>query len=564
MSRRTILARAVLLALSLPLLVACGRSITSTPGDAPNLEVWAKQVQSKRPTAKREPLPLLMERTVFNYADNTIITLNPNPQAALDAAMANGQQSPSADPTSPPVLDILSLAAKGGQESAAIDTAAYEAYMDAWKAASDFYGLNRNDLVAAKSFLDKLAAASGGSGITGAELTADELAAAQSAATQMGPTVPESPTPIIMPSSTDDSESDNSQEKESEEESQEPDQEASEEDQVSIMFQPSPALAQSGLTAREVSLFAAPQARRRDRSRSSVDQVEVEDEDFGSIVEDIPSVEQSLAELDELLPQQPQSSEEVPASESAPGPTVVSPVELARLFAGSAYNLRRAGFDLEQSLAFLASTPDLADRIAQEFALAGPDTNQHLFDLATGRRVSPVDVLILASNEGRGIDSLPASEEVAQFRANGGAARLKTLDAHLRAIGGGEAIRFLVQDRGARRALRNPFELPGLDDNASVASASDQSRPDTNRPRQILEQFALDSLVMVGTMGGGSDISALIRAPDRTVYRVRLGQYIGQNDGRVVNVDNGGLDLVELIQDGANGWTEQPASLLME
>lgn len=563
MSRRTILARAVLLALSLPLLVACGRSITSTPGDAPNLVAWAKQVQNKTPTAKREPLPLLMERTVFNYADNTIITLNPNPQAALDAAMANGQQSPSADPTSPPVLDILSLAAKGGQESAAIDTAAYEAYMDAWKAASDFYGLNRNDLVAAKSFLDKLAAASGGSGITGAELTADELAAAQSAATQMGPTLPESPTPI-MPTSTDDHESDNSQEGGGEEKNQELNQEASEEDQVSIVFRPSPSLAQSGFTTREVSLYAAPQARRRDRTRSSVEQVEVEAEDFGTIVEDIPSVEQSLAELDELLPQQTQSLEEVPASESAPGPTVVSPVELARLFSGSAYNLRRAGFDLEQSLAFLASTPDFADRIAQEFALAGPDTNQHLFDLATGRRVSPVDVLILASNEGRGIDSLPASEEVAQFRANGGAARLKTLDAHLRSIGGGEAIRFLVQDRGARRALRNPFELPGMDDNASVAATSDQSRPDTNRPRQILEQFALDSLVMVGTMGDGSDISALIRAPDRTVYRVRLGQYIGQNDGRVVNVDNGGLDLVELIQDGANGWAEQPASLLME
>lgn len=581
MPRRKTLARAVLLALSLPLLVACGRSITSTPGDAPNLEVWAKQVQNKKPTAKREPLPLLMERTVFNYADNTIITLNPNPQAALDAAMANGQQSPSADPTSPPVLDLLSLAAKGGQENAAVDSSAYEAYMNAWKAASDFYGLNRNDLVAAKSFFDKLAAASGGSGLTGAELTDDELAAAQSAATQMGPSIPESPTPISQTSPAQESISNQSGEEEEEEEEDEDweDENTSGPDQVSIVFQPSAALADSGHQSRDVSIFAAPQARRRDRSarpdQGQMDQsgeeqaqVSLDEAEGATIVEDIPpmDVEQSLAELDELIP--PQSSDgqaqDVPASETAPGPAVVSPVELARLFANSAYNLRRAGFDLEQSLAFLASAPNLADRIAQEFALAGPDTNQHLFDLATGRRVSPVDVLILASNEGRGIDSLPASEEIAQFRANGGAARLKTLDAHLRSIGGGEAIRFLVQDRGARRALRNPFELPSLDDNASTTSSSDRSRPDTTRPRQILEQFALDSLVMVGTMGNGSDISALIRAPDRTVYRVSLGQYIGQNDGRVVHIDNGGLDLVELIQDGGNGWVEQPASLLME
>jgi type IV pilus assembly protein PilP len=58
-------------------------------------------------------------------------------------------------------------------------------------------------------------------------------------------------------------------------------------------------------------------------------------------------------------------------------------------------------------------------------------------------------------------------------------------------------------------------------------------------------------------------MTALVRAPDRTVYRVHLGQYLGQNDGRVVNIDNGGMDLVELVQDGANGWTEQPASLLL-
>lgn len=575
--RRSSLAHAVILALSLPMLVACGRSITSTPGDAPNLEVWAKQVQAKKPTGKREPLPLLMERTVFNYADNTIITLNPNPQAALDAAMANGQQSPSADPTSPPVLELLNLAAKGGQKTAAIDTAAYEAYLNAWKAASDFYGLNRNDLVAAKSFLDKLAAASGKSGITGPELTAELLATAKAAATPVGQSLPE-----VVPASVQDTPADSEPVKPTDkkpakqtDEKTDENADSEQDDGVSVIFHPSEEFASRGAVRQEVSLFAAPQARRGsrraeqtddeidDESEQPLNQDQAQDPDSQQTVENLPDVQSALDELDEVLPAN-QSQADIPAAEPAPSPEVLSSVELARLFAASAYNLRRAGFDLEQSLAFLAVAPDLADHIAQEFALASPDTNRHLFDLATGRRVSPVDVLVLASNEGRGIDSLPASDAIAQFRANGGAARLKTLDAHLRSVGGGEAIRFLVQERGVRRALRNPFELPNPDEFSATQGQTAQPRPDPNRPRQILEQFPLDSLVMVGTMGKGANISALIRAPDRTVYRVKIGQYIGQNDGRVVNIDNGGLDLVELVQDGGNGWVERPASLLME
>lgn len=564
------------------MLVACGRSITSTPGDAPNLEQWAKQVQARKPTGKREPLPLLMERTVFNYADNTIITLNPNPQAALDAAMANGQISPSADPTSPPVLELLKLAAKGGQKTGAIDTAAYEAYLEAWKAASDFFGLNRNDLVAAKSFLDKLAAASGKSGITGAELTAAQLEQARAAATPMGEKVQEGGRPVQLPQHAPEKAEKVAPPKAGKDtpKVEIPDEEAQPSEgmaSLSMYFSPTVRGSANGVPAQYVDMFAAPQIK-RDRRKASAQDEEVEEQEDGaasepapqpsaaSIVEDIPdpAVTNALAELDEVLPASTQANEDIPAAESAPAPAVVSPVQLARLFASSAYNLRRAGFDLEQALAFLAAAPEQADYIAQEFALAGPDTNQHLFDLATGRRVSPVDVLILASNEGRGIDSLPASDAIATFRANGGAARLKTLDAHLRSVGGGEAIRFLVQERGTRKALRNPFELPNLDESASLTTTSVQARPDPNRPRQILEQFALDSLIMVGTLGKGSDIAALIRAPDGTVYRVKLGQYIGQNDGRVVNIDNGGLDLVELIQDGGNGWAEQPASLLME
>ena len=571
--RHSTLAHAVCLALTLPLLVGCGRSITSSPGNAPNLEVWAKQVQGKKPTAKRQELPLLKERTVFNYADNTIITLNPNPQAALDAAMANGQQSPSADPSSPPVLELIRTAAKGGKTDAALDTAAQKAYLDAWRAAADFFGLNRNDLVAAKSFFDKLDAASSQSGLTGAELTPEQVAAAAAAATQQGEVRPEVRTAPELPAPNDTT----AQSEKAKAEAPAPSKPASDKpEEEAPKAEKSAVEAAGGLAAlfvpvdsaalTRVSLFAAPQAERRDRRKPA-------QEDEAELVEEVTAPTQSdtaaappspvtLPEAIETLPTTT-TAQPTPASEAGPAGPKVSAVDLAKAFSANAYNLRRAGFDLEQSLAFLAASPTLAPGIAQEFALAGPDTNRTLFDLASGRRVSPVDVLILSSNEGRGIDSLPASTAIATFRSEGGATRIKALDTRLRAAGGGEAIRFLLTDRSARKALRNPFDLPAVDE-ASISSGQATTRPDPNRPRQVLEQFSIDSLRMVGTMGGGSDMTALVRAPDRTTYRVRRGQYMGQNDGRVVNIDNGGLDIVELIRDGGNGWAEQPASILLE
>lgn len=554
--RRSTMSYAVYLALALPMLAGgCSRSINSTPGDAPNLETWVKQVQAKKPTTKRQELPLLKERTVFNYADNTLITLNPNPQAALDAAMANGQQSPSADPTSPPVLELIRTAAKGGKTDGSLDTAAQKAYLDAWKAASDFFGLNRNDLVAAKSFFDKLDAASSRSGLTGADLTPEQVAAAKAAATQQSEVLPEV---RRMPEVEESAPQEKAQSKADSANPKAADNKQASRSQKSATF-----VALDGKVLHQVAFFAAQEQRRDRRKAPSVDEdASVAETAKSSVKEDTSSKSVAMPEAVETLPT---TSTAVPMNpdETSTAGLKINPVDLARAFAVNAYNLRRAGFDLEQAIAFLAASPQLAPGIAQEFALAGPDTNRNLFDLASGRRVSPVDVLILASNEGKGIDSLPASTAIATFRSEGGATRLKTLDARLREAGGGEAIRFLLTDRTTKKSLRNPFELPVVDE-TNVSSGQASARPDPNRPRQILEQFPLDSLRMIGTMGKGADMNALIRAPDKTTYRVRLGQYIGQNDGRVVNIDGSGLDLVELIRDGGNGWVEQPASILLE
>jgi type IV pilus assembly protein PilP len=111
----------------------------------------------------------------------------------------------------------------------------------------------------------------------------------------------------------------------------------------------------------------------------------------------------------------------------------------------------------------------------------------------------------------------------------------------------------------AAQNLRDPFSNAFTDQ-----SGGSGPRPDPNRPRQALEQFPLDSLDMVGTIGIGPGVVGLIMAPDKVTYRVRPGMYMGQNDGRITAVREDRIELVELVPDGAGGWLERPASVALE
>ena len=111
----------------------------------------------------------------------------------------------------------------------------------------------------------------------------------------------------------------------------------------------------------------------------------------------------------------------------------------------------------------------------------------------------------------------------------------------------------------AAQALRDPFSEAFSD-----VSGGSGPRPDPNRPKQTLEQFPLDSLDMVGTIGGGPGLIALVMAPDKVTYRVRPGVYMGQSDGRVTAVYEDRIELVELVPDGAGGWLERPATVALE
>ena len=111
----------------------------------------------------------------------------------------------------------------------------------------------------------------------------------------------------------------------------------------------------------------------------------------------------------------------------------------------------------------------------------------------------------------------------------------------------------------AAQDLRDPFSQPSPD-----RDGGNQLRPDPNRRKEVLEAFPLDSLDMVGTIGTGPGLIGLVMGPDRVTHRVRPGNYLGLNDGRITAVTEDRIEIVELVPDGAGGWLERQARIALE
>lgn len=131
-----------------------------------------------------------------------------------------------------------------------------------------------------------------------------------------------------------------------------------------------------------------------------------------------------------------------------------------------------------------------------------------------------------------------------------------------------EAFTYSAADR------RAPFEPP-VDVQLTMMDEQPVSdvEPDLDRPREVLENFGLKELTMVGTLrnavsaesdsGPGSPF-ALIRDNTGGIHRVRTGNYMGQNYGRIIGVNETRVELLEIVPNGRGGWVERPRSLTLD
>ena len=109
----------------------------------------------------------------------------------------------------------------------------------------------------------------------------------------------------------------------------------------------------------------------------------------------------------------------------------------------------------------------------------------------------------------------------------------------------------------------NAFDLPDPFRPRKIEPMKGASKlaPDLSRRKEPLEAFPLESLQMVGTLQRGKTTYALVRTTEKDVYQIKVGNYMGQNFGVVVDINDGEIRLKELVQDGAGDWTERSSTI---
>lgn len=87
--------------------------------------------------------------------------------------------------------------------------------------------------------------------------------------------------------------------------------------------------------------------------------------------------------------------------------------------------------------------------------------------------------------------------------------------------------------------------------------------PELARRKEPLESFPLDTMSMVGSLIKEGQPVALVKV-DSLLYQVRLGNYLGQNYGKIVKVSETEVALREIVQDAAGEWIERTAKLQLQ
>ena len=111
-----------------------------------------------------------------------------------------------------------------------------------------------------------------------------------------------------------------------------------------------------------------------------------------------------------------------------------------------------------------------------------------------------------------------------------------------------------VYDAAGRRS-------PFIPDAPQTGPSESGVGPDLDRPREYLEGQPLDALTMVGTLSNKDGAYGLVQDAQGLVHRVTIGNHMGQNYGRITNISESEIQLVEIIADGLGGYYERPASI---
>ena len=108
--------------------------------------------------------------------------------------------------------------------------------------------------------------------------------------------------------------------------------------------------------------------------------------------------------------------------------------------------------------------------------------------------------------------------------------------------------------------LPDPFKPRKL----AIGGGGGGLQPDLLRPKEPLEAFSLETLKMVGALEKKGLIHAVIQTPEKAIYHVHKGNYVGQNFGMITQITESSVLLREIIQDSAGDWSERTSTLTLQ
>lgn len=112
---------------------------------------------------------------------------------------------------------------------------------------------------------------------------------------------------------------------------------------------------------------------------------------------------------------------------------------------------------------------------------------------------------------------------------------------------------------------RSPFLLPKQPEIATQSIKKKSCwQPKYRKKIGSLERYALRKLRLKGVMGSDDDITALIQTPKGSVVKVHKGQYMGSNNGQVVEIKPQHMTLRETLPDGMGCWQKRYIKLALK
>ena len=168
-------------------------------------------------------------------------------------------------------------------------------------------------------------------------------------------------------------------------------------------------------------------------------------------------------------------------------------------------------------------------------------------------------LLVLAGCESRDLSDLEQYSEEIRARKGGRVPPLPVLRPY-------ERYTYQSADNGARDPFSGGPEREQTRE--PTDQVADQQQQELNseiatHKREELEMFELDSLRMVGTLQNDTEMWAIVKDSTGVIHRVGVGNYIGRNFGKILDIQEDRLDVREITKDANGRWEERAASLAL-